>query len=340
MKLRTLVFFITLFGFACTQKPKVPNVSHIAISLTTQRFEENFFAIDTNNIQPTLQQLNTQYQGFAQDFVFNILGIPQNPTAINSNVKAFIGSYYGIYTDAKKMYTPTKLKAIEQQVQQALQYTKYYFPNYKAPTGIITFVGPLNSYANIVTTNNKLAIGLQLYMGSNYAAYQTEQSLQLYPTYVSKRFAQEYIIVNCVKNIVDDIVLQQPTIKSNNLIEEIIAMGKQQYLQHALLPSIPDSLQFGYTAQQTEDCYNNEKAIYTMFVNNNLLFETDRNIIAPFITDGPNTETLGKDSPGNIGAFMGYRIVQKWMQQQKNISLTQLLQTPPQTIFNEAKYKP
>lgn len=58
------------------------------------------------------------------------------------------------------------------------------------------------------------------------------------------------------------------------------------------------------------------------------------------MTDGPRTETLGPDSPGFIGQFVGWQIVKKWMGQDKKRTPEQLLKTPAQKIFEEAKYKP
>ncbi len=63
-------------------------------------------------------------------------------------------------------------------------------------------------------------------------------------------------------------------------------------------------------------------------------------LTAPYVTDGPKTEALGDDAPGNIGLFSGWKIVQKWMEKQEKINLQTLLQKDAKTLFQEAKYKP
>jgi uncharacterized protein YjaZ len=75
-------------------------------------------------------------------------------------------------------------------------------------------------------------------------------------------------------------------------------------------------------------------------VQNDLLFNTDPNITRDYLNDGPNTPALGDASPGNIGQFVGSRIVLKWMEKQKDLSLDALMKTPAKKIFDEAKYKP
>jgi 3-dehydroquinate dehydratase len=59
-----------------------------------------------------------------------------------------------------------------------------------------------------------------------------------------------------------------------------------------------------------------------------------------YMNDGPNTQALGKESPGNIGQFIGMQIVAKWMEKNKDLSLDILMKTPGKQIFDEAKYKP
>jgi hypothetical protein len=45
-------------------------------------------------------------------------------------------------------------------------------------------------------------------------------------------------------------------------------------------------------------------------------------------------------SPGNIGQWVGWRIVQKYVSMHPEMTVLQIMQTPDRTIFDEAKYKP
>ncbi len=44
------------------------------LNLQLQRFEKDFFALDTSQIDASLQKLQTKYPDFLQDFIYNILG--------------------------------------------------------------------------------------------------------------------------------------------------------------------------------------------------------------------------------------------------------------------------
>src|SRR5690606_15639872 len=53
-----------------------PDVSDIDVRLELQRFEQDYFAIDTNNISGGYQHLVQKYPLFLPDFTYNILGLP------------------------------------------------------------------------------------------------------------------------------------------------------------------------------------------------------------------------------------------------------------------------
>jgi uncharacterized protein YjaZ len=49
---------------------------------------------------------------------------------------------------------------------------------------------------------------------------------------------------------------------------------------------------------------------------------------------------MPESSPGNIGQWIGWRIVQQYAQKNEKLTLQQVLQTPARTIFQGAAYKP
>ncbi len=316
----------------------IPDVSGIKVDLQLQRFDNDFFSVDTNHIDQSLQQLHQKYPSFLHDFVFNILALPAQPdssSVVEQEVKAYNRSYISLKEAADKIFTD--MTVTEKEVRRGLQFVKYYFPSYKLPAKLITFIGPINSYGNILTTD-AIAVGLQLYMGKNFSFYQSEAGQEMYPAYISRRFEKEYIPVNCIKTIVDDIF------PDNNaalpLVEQMIQAGKRLYVLDQLMPETADTLKTGYTQKQLEGCYANEKTIWSFFVQNDLLFITDPSVTKDYMNEAPQTQAFGKDSPGFIGQFAGWQIVKKWMAKNEKVTLEQLLQTNPKTIFAQAKYKP
>ena len=330
-KLLVTLFICSLI--ACKSSRKIPDVSGVQVSLQTERFEKDFFALDTLHLNASLQSLTTKHPGFTQDFLFNILG--SSPDSAEKDVSSFIGSYQSMYKTAEEK--TKNFATIEVAVKKGLQFVHYYFPAYKLPTKLVTFIGPINSYGNIITPNS-LAVGLQVYLGKEYPLYLSEQGQELYPLFVSRRFEPEYIPVNCIKNIIDDMYPLKT--EGKPLVEQMVEAGKRQYLLNLLMPDTPDSIKTGYTQKQLDDCYESEKTIWSFFVQNDLLFNNDPNLTRDYMNDGPNTAALGESSPGNIGQFVGRQIVNKWMDKQKEISPEKLMKTPAKQNFDEAKYKP
>jgi hypothetical protein len=333
MNQRPLFFFCLLLLFGCRSSKKIPDISGIKIVLTTERFEKDFFALDTLHIDTSLNQLSKLYPGFTQDFLFNILGT--SPDSAGKDIGRFINSYQSMY-----QLVPEKFKGFtntEKEVKRGLQFVHYYFPSYRLPTRLITFIGPINSYGNIITPN-ALAIGLQMYMGSDYPLYLSAMGQQMYPLFISRRFTPEYIPVNCIRNIIDDMYPNNSM--GRPLVEQMVESGKRQYLLDLLMPETPDSIKTGYTQKQLEDCYASEKNIWSFFVQNDLLYNNDPNLIRDYLIDGPNTPALGNASPGNIGQFVGWQIVKKWMDKNRQTPPDELMKKNSKEIFDESRYKP
>ena len=340
------LFIAALFTLLISCGDSGPDVSDITVRLETQRFEKDFFAIDTNNVHTSLLKLEAKYPNFLNDFLVNILGVPLlegGDTGTVIVVKRFLADYRAIQESADNKFP--SIDKIESDVHRGLQYVKHYFPAYKAPTKLITFIGPLDAYyeASIgghgdIITSDALAIGLQLHMGRDFPVYQSELGQELYPTYISRRFEPEYVPVNCMKNIIDDLFPDRSADKA--LLDQMVEKGKRMYVLDKLLPHVPDSVKIGYTSRQLKGCYANEGQIWNFFLRNNLLFSIDPALTKNYVKDGPKTEEIADDAPGYIGLFTGWQIVKKYMDKNPNTTLDQLMKTDARKVFEDSKYKP
>ena len=338
MKSIASLITIILFFTSCNSI-KIPDVSGIKIDLQLQRFDQDFFALDTSHIDQSLQQLHQKYPGFLQDFIFNILALPPQPDssiAVERQLKNFIETFRPIKDSADKVFAD--MSGVQKEIKKGFQFVNYYFPAYKLPKRLVTFIGPIDMFRENFLISNALGVGLQMYMGSGYTLYQYDAVQEQYPAYISRRFSKEYIAVNSIKTIIDDMFPDNTTGKP--LIEQMVQSGKRLYLLDQLLPETADTLKSGYTKAQLDGCYSNESTIWSFFVQNDLLFSTDQSVTRDYMNDAPKTQVFGEAAPGLIGQFVGWRIVKKWMKKNDKTSLTELMNTNPKTIFEGAKYKP
>jgi uncharacterized protein YjaZ len=77
-------------------------------------------------------------------------------------------------------------------------------------------------------------------------------------------------------------------------------------------------------------------------VDNKLTHSKDLAVIGSLMREGLNNELFGEAFPSNVGKYIGYQIVQRWMQQkqQKNTTMDALLKMPADKIYAAAKYNP
>lgn len=330
-----LGFLFCLYG--CTGTQKKPDVSGMAIPLTTLRFEQSLFKADTNHILQAMDSLLHLYPRFGENFLYTILNVDphwQGDTAAQY-IKGFIQSYTPVYDTAEKIFAD--FTPYEKQIKEGMQYMKYYIPDYTLPSRIITYIGPLDGYGDILDENS-IIVGLHQHLGSQYSGYQSEWVQQTYPQYITRRFTPQFISINAMKNLIDDRFPEKPADKS--LAVQMVEKGKRLYLLQKLLPNTPEYNIIGYTEKQLADCYKHEASIWQLFVMNNLLQNTDNGTIKNYIGESPKTQELGEASPGNIGSFCGWQIVKKYMAENKKLEPKELMETDAEKIIEKAKYKP
>lgn len=325
-----------ILGVSCNNGKKLPDVSHITMSVSLNRFDTAFFTIDTNNVQAGLNTLYTKYPVFLPVYITDImnLGAFRDSNNVPKQVNLFLTT-----PDFRQLETAVKEKfknsrPLQEQLTQSFRYTKYYIPSFRPPT-IVTFISGIANYGAI-TIDTILGIGLDMYMGADFPPY---AQIPDYPEYMIRRFDPAYIPVNCMQVIQQQ--LYPASRNGGNLLEQMIEAGKQQYFLDKVLPTTADTLKLGYSKEQLKWCYDNEQMIWQFFVQNNLLYSSDWQDINHFINDGPSTQGMPEGSPGKIGYFVGWQIVKKYMEKHSDTTLQQLMENKDlMEIFKAAKYRP
>jgi hypothetical protein len=336
MRIAFITIIAVLFFTSCNNDD-TPDVSNIKIDIKAQRFEEDMFRADTGNSISKLNKLQANYPSFGENFFATILNIDpkwSEDTAANY-LNGFLTAYKPVYDSTKKVFTD--FTSYQDKLIEGLKFIKYYFPSYKIPTKIITYIGPLDGYGDILS-DDAIIVGLQHHLGKNFSLYKSELVQQVYPSYITDRFEPDYISVNAMKNIVLDIFPEK--LEDKTLVHQMIEKGKRLYILQKILPTTKPEYLIGYTTQQLKDCYAHENTIWDLFVQNNFLQTIDNNVIKNYIGESPKTQELGEASPGNIGSFVGWQIVRKYMSKNSSTTLQQLMQLDNETLFAEAKYKP
>ena len=329
--------FALLFLPACNNKNNLPDISGIRVDLRIERFDKDLFAIDTNNLDASLRQLAAKYPAFYSDYMQQIMGISGNPADSNTvkSLKQFIWGYAAIQDSLQRVYANTD--ELEKKLETGFRYVKYYFPDYK-PGRVLFFTGPFDA-PGVALTGSGLAVGLQQFAGKDFSVYQTPEAQEMFPFYISRRFDKEYIPANCMKAVVQDLFPDKSAGKP--LVEQMVEKGKQWWLLDKFLPQEADSLKTGFTQSQLEWCKSNEGLIWSYIYTNEDLNSINPTVIQTYIGEAPFTQGLNnQESPGNIGQWLGWQILKKYVSKHPDIKIEALMNTDARKIVEEAKYKP
>ena len=333
MRIPFLLGLILLLLAACSSKRLDTAKAATPFPIQIERFDSAFFSIDTMHIAQSVDSLLARYPHFTNAFLTQILMLPS--VKDTQSIKAFYNIYWPVYVAAKNA---NAIKIAQPLLEEGFKRIHFYFPNYVLTHKLVLFVGPFEQFGNIVT-KDALAIGLQMHLGEGAHWYASEQMQTIYPAYIRAKFTPIYIAVNSVENIVNDI---SPLRNSGDLITQIVEAGKRRYVLNACLPSLPDSVIMGYSAKELKQLQLTESKIWEYVLAENLVFSNNEYAINSFMLDGQDNDIFGEGIPGNIGKYIGYQIVDAWMQQkaQSKVSIEKLLATPAHEIFNGAHYKP
>lgn len=212
------------------------------------------------------------------------------------------------------------------------QHLKFYDKNFKAPK-VVTTTSDVDYRHKVIVTDSIVLIALDTYLGSEHEFYIGIQK------YISQNMKPSQILPDLAAKYAENYISQS---KRRTLLDEMIYYGKQLYFKDVMLPSQSDSEKIGYTQEQLDWAIANESNIWSYFVEKQLLYDTDSNLLPRFINPAPFTKfylQLDSESPGRLGRYIGWQIVRSFMENNE-VSLMEMLQKDAEEIFNNAKYKP
>jgi hypothetical protein len=331
------VLILMCCASSCKHK-NVPDVSHIAVNVQIDRFDQALYKLDTNNIQSGLQQLANAYPAFLPAYIEHIMNFgPYSDSSklIQLQSRMLVSNAdFRVLQDSINAHFPD-LEPLEKDLAQSFRYIKYYIPSFPLPQKVVAFSSVISNYG-AVTVDSVLGIGLDMYLGKDFPIY---PMLPDYPMYMVRKFSPEYITTNCIQ-----VLAQQayPGAQAGEqLVNQLVSAGKQQYFLEQVLPETEDSIRFGYTKTQMEWCHDNELLIWQYFVQQNLLYKSDWQSNMHFMNDGPSTQGMPEDAPGRIGPFVGWKIVKEYMKHHPEVTLQKLMENKDaMQIFSQSKYRP
>lgn len=299
------------------------------VDIHINRYEKDLFSLDTARLSEELQRLSSVYPELLIDK--NSWKDPQ----MLFQLKAYITDpvILEIYHDVMKVYPD--LKDVETELNTAMSYYLNYFPNDSLPSFYSLVPGLNTDMPTVYGYGNDIFIHLDMYLGKNYKYY----SQIGMPNFVSQRCEKKYLAVDCFSKAM--VYRYLPEKSPVSLLDNIIYEGKKMYFTEMMFPDREEMDVIEYMPEKYAWAVENQGKVWSYIIEKDLLFSKQNDVIRQFVDDTPFTKPFTNNSPGKMGVFIGWKIIQNFMENNPEVSLLELMQnTDSQAILNKSGYKP
>ena len=330
-----LVIYTMVLITSCKQHSKTPDVTSVPVKLTLNRFEIDLFQIDIHQPAESIAKLKAKYGHFFDIYLFQITSLGSaDSSIIQERLLSFVQdtNFRKVFIDCQKTFGDFSGEKIG--LTKAFQFYKYYFPKKTIPE-VVTLISGF-SYP-IVCDSFHLGISLDMYLGKDYRFYSTlEPPL---PNYLRVQMVKENVVVDAMKGwAMSDYQVDESVA---NVMMMMVSDGRIVSFLEKILPEVEVEKRLGFTKAQLEWCQKNEKNIWQFFIQNKLLFSADPNILSKYTNEGPTTNGFPKESPGNIGKYIGWKIIQAYEKKFPDVDLQKLMEEKDLVkIYQQSNYKP
>ena len=299
------------------------------IDINISRYEQDLFNMDTRNMAAGFKAL---YGKYPENIIANGAW---NNTAMLQSIKGFVSDpvIKEIYKDTEAKYAD--LSDFENIITPALTLYLTHFPNEKVPDFCTLVSGIDFQMPSVFGYENTIFICLDMYMGKGYKQYAQAGM----PKYIAARCEKKYMATDCFSKALVYKHLPDKTLIT--LLDNMIYTGKKMLFTQTMFPNVEPQDILGYTKEQYNWAVSHESSVWHYLVEKNLVYDKSEDVARRMVDESPFTRDFGNDSPGRIGVFIGFQIVQSYMKTHPGTTLKDLMKmTDSQKILKESGYKP
>lgn len=236
-----------------------------------------------------------------------------------------------LYKDAITFYAvdSARTKQISQELAYGFSAMKKQFPTMQMP---VVYMHVSGFQQNVIAADSLLSCSIDKYMGADYPLYANFFYEYQRKSMVPERVAKDYL----------NAWLQSEYPfrgKDNVLLERMVYEGKIIYV----LTQIGDKYTFRDILSLTEAeykwCREYESTLWTTIIERQHLYKPDIAVTTRYFQPAPS-RFISEEAPGNLGHFIGYRIVERYMKQTKATCEALMNNNDAQDILQKSKYKP
>lgn len=317
MKFLLNIFIISLILLSCKNENKSDvDVTNIEVDYAIERFEQAFY-------KATSESLIDVKNNFPLLFPIAVSDSVWLAKINNKDEQDLFKETQEIYSDFNEM---------KKQFTSLFKHITHYNPTFRAPK-VITMLSNIDYENRMIYADSILLVSLDVYLGKQHEFYAD------YPLYIKENNSKEHLIVDAANAIIN---MQVKPFNNRSFLSKIIVEGKKWYLLDSYLPLVSEKEKTGYSMKKLLWAKQNEEQVWKFFIEKELLYSTDTKLNKRFIENAPFSKfytAQDNQSPGKIGGYIGWKIVQSFMKQ-NDVSLQKLIAIDAQSLLDQSRYKP
>lgn len=236
-----------------------------------------------------------------------------------------------LYEDCQKQFSNTE--TIQNNLSKAFAKLHKFLPEMIIPkiSMHISYFGE-----SIVSSEEFLSAAIDKYLGKDYPGYKSR-----FQPYQSQKMYKEKIVSDYITGWLRSEFFVNIGAGNDCLLDYMIYEGKLLYLLKNILPKEEMQNLTGFNEEQLDWCMKNEKKMWDALSKFQHLYSADRLTIAKYIEDAPNTSFFPAESPGRAIIWNGYKIIESYMKNNKDVILRDLmLNNDSRKILSTSLYNP
>ena len=177
---------------------------------------------------------------------------------------------------------------------------------------------------SVYPNENYLAIGLEWFIGHDHPILD-KLPTDIFPQYRKMRMHPDLLSINAFRGWML-VNFQNRGYTGRMLSDDILYWGKVLWLTHKCMPELHDHLFMDWTLNDLEWALANEESIWLELQPADVIFETNRTVYNRWLTEGPFTRagTIPQESPDKLGIWMGWRIIEDYMNANPQTTIDEL----------------
>lgn len=233
----------------------------------------------------------------------------------------------GLYADALRIYAD--ISPFEEELSYGFAWLKLCFPAMQVPA-VYMHVSGFNQ--NVLVGDSLLSISIDKYMGEDYPLYQ-----EFFYDFQRRKMTPDYLVADYLAGwLMSEYPFEG---RENVLLDRMIYEGKIKYLVHLASPRMTPEKLMGYDDPSYKWCKEHEAELWKAIIERKHLYTPDKLTTSRYFEEAPSI-FLSDDAPGNIGTWIGWQIIEKYMNETDSTPEALMQNNDAQTILTESKYKP